>query len=146
MPRPAGRPTGAPAGLQLARTSRAVSPAFEEALAGAGESVPIWLVQISLSSPLAAQPAGAGRGRGNPGSGAHPPTERHGSGAPDHPPSRRRPRPVVHSLDITVPAGVVAGFVGPSGAGKTTTLRMLLGLVRPSAGGGRGDRESTPLN
>ena len=50
MPRPAGRPTGAPVGLQLARTSRAVSPAFEEALAGAGGSVPIWLVQISLSA------------------------------------------------------------------------------------------------
>jgi MarR family transcriptional regulator for hemolysin len=66
MPRPAGRPTGAPVGLQLARTSRAVSPALEEALAGAGESVPTWLVQISLSSPLAAQPAGAGRGGGNP--------------------------------------------------------------------------------
>jgi ABC-2 type transport system ATP-binding protein len=46
-------------------------------------------------------------------------------------------RTVVDSLDITVPAGVVAGFVGPNGAGKTTTLRMLLGLVRPSAGGGR---------
>lgn len=30
-----------------------MSPAFEEALAGAGESVPIWIAQISLSSPLA---------------------------------------------------------------------------------------------
>nr|WP_235498108.1 ATP-binding cassette domain-containing protein [Frankia sp. R43] len=45
-------------------------------------------------------------------------------------------RTVVQNLDITVPAGVVAGFVGPNGAGKTTTLRMLLGLVRPTAGGG----------
>ncbi|OAA25632.1 ABC-2 type transport system ATP-binding protein [Frankia sp. EI5c] len=43
---------------------------------------------------------------------------------------------VVDNLSITVPAGVVAGFVGPNGAGKTTTLRMLLGLVRPSAGEG----------
>lgn len=39
-------------------------------------------------------------------------------------------------LDITIPTGVVAGFVGPNGAGKTTTLRMLLGLVRPSGGDG----------
>jgi ABC-2 type transport system ATP-binding protein len=31
---------------------------------------------------------------------------------------------------------VVAGFVGPSGAGKTTTMAMLLGLVRPTAGTG----------
>ena len=44
-------------------------------------------------------------------------------------------RVAVDSLDMTIPAGVVAGFIGPNGAGKTTTLRMLLGLVRPSAGG-----------
>jgi ABC-2 type transport system ATP-binding protein len=37
---------------------------------------------------------------------------------------------------MTVPAGVVAGFVGPNGAGKTTTMRMLLGLVAPNAGTG----------
>jgi ABC-2 type transport system ATP-binding protein len=45
-------------------------------------------------------------------------------------------RTVVSGLDITIPEGVVAGFVGPNGAGKTTTLRMLLGLVRPSDGRG----------
>jgi ABC-2 type transport system ATP-binding protein len=45
-------------------------------------------------------------------------------------------RTVVSALDLTIPAGVVAGFVGPNGAGKTTTLRMLLGLVRPSSGHG----------
>ena len=45
-------------------------------------------------------------------------------------------RTVVSGLDVTIPEGVVAGFVGPNGAGKTTTLRMLLGLVRPSAGEG----------
>ncbi|MFN2503856.1 MAG: ABC transporter ATP-binding protein [Acidimicrobiales bacterium] len=43
---------------------------------------------------------------------------------------------VVDSLDISVPTGVIAGFVGPNGAGKTTTLRMLLGLVRPTDGQG----------
>ncbi|HUR84514.1 MAG TPA: ATP-binding cassette domain-containing protein [Solirubrobacteraceae bacterium] len=45
-------------------------------------------------------------------------------------------RAAVDDLTIDVPAGVVAGFVGPNGAGKTTTMAMLLGLVRPTAGGG----------
>jgi ABC-2 type transport system ATP-binding protein len=40
----------------------------------------------------------------------------------------------VDSLDLTVPAGGVHGLLGPHGAGKTTTLRMLLGLARPSSG------------
>ena len=45
-------------------------------------------------------------------------------------------RTVVDALDLSLPAGVVAGFVGPNGAGKSTTLRMLLGLVRPTSGSG----------
>ena len=48
-----------------------------------------------------------------------------------------RGRTVVDGLDLSLPAGVVAGFVGPNGAGKSTTLRMLLGLVRPTSGTGR---------
>ena len=47
-----------------------------------------------------------------------------------------RGRTVVDGLDLSLPAGVVAGFVGPNGAGKSTTLRMLLGLVRPTSGTG----------
>ncbi len=43
-------------------------------------------------------------------------------------------RPVVHDLNLTVPTGVIAGFVGPNGAGKTTTIRMLLSLIRPTEG------------
>ena len=37
-------------------------------------------------------------------------------------------------LDLTVPAGQVAGFLGPNGAGKSTTIRVLLGLLRADAG------------
>ena len=40
----------------------------------------------------------------------------------------------VQDLSFAAPAGVVTGFLGPNGSGKTTTLRMLLGLVRPTAG------------
>lgn len=37
-------------------------------------------------------------------------------------------------LDLTVPEGGVFGFLGPNGSGKTTTIRCLLGLIRPGAG------------
>jgi ABC-2 type transport system ATP-binding protein len=40
----------------------------------------------------------------------------------------------VDGLDLTVEPGQVFGFLGPNGSGKTTTMRMLLGLVRPTAG------------
>ena len=40
----------------------------------------------------------------------------------------------VDALDLHVPSGAVYGFLGPNGSGKTTTIRMLLGLVRPSSG------------
>jgi ABC-2 type transport system ATP-binding protein len=48
---------------------------------------------------------------------------------------RFRGRAVVDGLDLLVPRGSVFGFLGPNGSGKTTTIRMLLGLVSPSAGG-----------
>ena len=38
------------------------------------------------------------------------------------------------SLDLTVQLGEVYGYLGPNGSGKTTTIRLLLGLHRPSAG------------
>jgi ABC-2 type transport system ATP-binding protein len=40
----------------------------------------------------------------------------------------------VDHLNLTVTAGEIFGLVGPDGAGKTTTLRMLCGLVNPSEG------------
>src|SRR5215216_5279677 len=40
----------------------------------------------------------------------------------------------VAGLDLKVPAGGVHGFLGPNGSGKTTTIRMLLGLIRADAG------------
>ncbi|MET9344301.1 ABC transporter ATP-binding protein [Nonomuraea sp. NPDC003804] len=40
----------------------------------------------------------------------------------------------VDALDLTVPRGSVYGFLGPNGSGKTTTIRMLLGLVTPTSG------------
>jgi ABC-2 type transport system ATP-binding protein len=40
----------------------------------------------------------------------------------------------VDRLDMVVPPGSVYGFLGPNGSGKTTTIRMLLGLVYPTAG------------
>jgi ABC-type multidrug transport system ATPase subunit len=43
-------------------------------------------------------------------------------------------RPALAGLDLVVPAGGVHGFLGPNGSGKTTTLRILLGLVGADAG------------
>ena len=40
----------------------------------------------------------------------------------------------VQDVSFTAPAGRVTGFLGPNGSGKTTTLRMVLGLVRPTGG------------
>lgn len=40
----------------------------------------------------------------------------------------------VHGLDFTVAPGELFGIVGPDGAGKTTTLRMLAGVLRPTSG------------
>lgn len=46
-------------------------------------------------------------------------------------------RCVVNSLDLQVPAGSVYGLLGRNGSGKSTTLKMLLGFVRPDRGSAR---------
>ena len=40
----------------------------------------------------------------------------------------------VDDLDLEIPEGIIFGFLGPNGSGKTTTIRLLLGLHEPSAG------------
>ena len=47
---------------------------------------------------------------------------------------RFRHQVAVNAIDLHVPRGSVYGFLGPNGSGKTTTIRMLLGLVQPTAG------------
>jgi ABC-2 type transport system ATP-binding protein len=43
---------------------------------------------------------------------------------------------VVHGLDLQVATGEVCGFLGANGSGKTTTIRMLCGLLTPDGGSG----------
>lgn len=43
---------------------------------------------------------------------------------------------VVKGVDLAVPKGQVWGFLGPNGSGKTTTIRMICGLLNPTAGEG----------
>ena len=45
-----------------------------------------------------------------------------------------RSRIAVDDLTVTVEPGRVTGFLGPNGSGKTTTMRCILGLTRPTAG------------
>ncbi|WP_027582809.1 ABC transporter ATP-binding protein [Bradyrhizobium sp. Ai1a-2] len=45
-------------------------------------------------------------------------------------------REVVHDLSMQVRRGTIYGFLGPNGSGKTTTIRMLCGLLTPDSGDG----------
>lgn len=65
-----------------------------------------------------------------------------------HPGMFRRPVHALRGLDLAVRRGEIHGLVGPNGAGKSTAFKILLGLLRPTGGGGRllgrplGDREA----
>ena len=102
-------------------------------------------------SPGEAVPAPAARPEAAPGPGAAPGGAGAGGTPPDaEPVAGAEPGPAivttgltkrfrsgqlaVDSLDMLVPRGSVYGFLGPNGSGKTTTIRMLLGLVFPTAG------------
>ncbi len=45
-------------------------------------------------------------------------------------------RVVVDHVDLNVKRGEIVGFLGPNGSGKTTTIRMICGLLRPDSGSG----------
>lgn len=47
---------------------------------------------------------------------------------------RHRAITAVDDLSLTAPDGRVTGFVGPNGSGKTSTMRMIVGLDRPTSG------------
>ncbi|MFT4128431.1 MAG: ABC transporter ATP-binding protein, partial [Gordonia sp. (in: high G+C Gram-positive bacteria)] len=47
---------------------------------------------------------------------------------------RRRDRPAVRRLDLTIDAGTIVALVGPSGCGKTTILKMINRLIEPTEG------------
>ncbi len=46
-------------------------------------------------------------------------------------------RPALQDLDLEVQAGEIFGYVGPNGSGKTTTLKLLVGLLKPDRGDAR---------
>jgi ABC-2 type transport system ATP-binding protein len=81
--------------------------------AGTGDAPATGLAGTGFASTGFASTALASRGL----------TKRYGSG-----------QLAVDGIDLAVPAGSVYGFLGPNGSGKTTTIRMLLGLIRPTAG------------
>ena len=47
---------------------------------------------------------------------------------------RQSLRPALVDLDLEVRQGEILGYVGPNGSGKTTTLKLLTGLLRPDRG------------
>ena len=54
-------------------------------------------------------------------------------------------RMALSHANFEVPMGSICGFVGPNGSGKTTTIRMLLGLITPTTGSGHVLGESITL-
>lgn len=59
--------------------------------------------------------------------------------------TRNGKRAAVEGLDLRVPVGGIHGFLGPNGSGKTTTIRMLLGLIAADSGHVRVFDHEVPL-
>lgn len=57
---------------------------------------------------------------------------------------RRGDRPIFDGIDLNVAAGSVTAFLGPSGTGKTTLLRLISGQLRPDSGQVRVGGEDVP--
>ena len=57
---------------------------------------------------------------------------------------RRKQVDAVRSVSFSVSRGEIVGFLGPNGSGKTTTIKMLLGLISPSGGSARMFGEPVP--
>jgi ABC-2 type transport system ATP-binding protein len=49
---------------------------------------------------------------------------------------KKRSRPALKGLDLAIQRGEIFGYLGPNGSGKTTTLKILMGLVFADAGTG----------
>ena len=85
-------------------------------------------LEVSADQPAEGAPAPAG-GPVPQGAAAQPAVATHGLTK-----RFRGGQLAVDGLDMVVPRGAVYGFLGPNGSGKTTTIRMLLGLVFPTSG------------
>lgn len=57
--------------------------------------------------------------------------------------TKRYPAFTLNGVSFDVPQGAVMGFIGRNGAGKSTTLKSILGMVHPDAGCGQGIRHGT---
>ena len=88
---------------------------------GPGQSASAW-------GPLATGQGAAGQGATGPDPGAGLAIATSGLA------KRFRGQLAVAGIDLAVPRGAVYGFLGPNGSGKTTTIRMLLGLIEPTSG------------
>ena len=79
-----------------------------------------------------------GRAAGRDGSPARPSPDGAGAAIATAGLAKRfRGQTAVAGIDLAVPRGSVYGFLGPNGSGKTTTIRMLLGLIQPTSGSHR---------
>ncbi len=84
---------------------------------------PAFAAGAQADAGAAVQPAGGPAGAGQLAIGTRGLSKRFRSG-----------QVAVSELSLAVPRGSVYGFLGPNGSGKTTTIRMLLGLVQPTSG------------